>query len=836
MKYLLELVVFFSWLVISLSGCASSTTKSNHKSTNNNNNNNNNNNIFEQGLAYQDWQEAKTIASTNYAQSLDFYYQKLLTYPEDINYKAYFARLLYDTGNFLSAKDYMQEVFAQNYREEWFYEFFSEVLLKERQIELANKYLKIGLKLAPTSEKLLWISARLLAEKSPAKSLSILNGLTSLSIEQYQFKYALEVATKDYDQADKTLTNSIKDYPAFEDFYEKHVLFYLSLNKNTLALAKIDQSLRLFPKNAKFYNFKALLLERQNKHAQAIKINQIAIELDPDEQGYQIFAAKAYWATEQYDASAKIMQSLIDEGKGDLIFYQWLSRYYQLNSQPFSAEAVVLKGLSMLNNQVFLHNRGFSNLLIYEYAIIQEHKRKHQLAIENLSSLLVEDPDNSQLNYDLARNYVLASKPIEALPYFEKALSGEDQQSQVHNMIAEFYVDTLIDLKRFPEALAFIKTKISSKESWIDLKLALIELYKVNFQKANNHFKEFHAKNSVSSPRDRYIEAAILQGLGDNGQVAKKLAEFGDYEQRSLKRHINFAKFRLNPSTGPELLADYIKFNSPILAYMELQAYLDKSYLTRAWKNSKITVKAFEAIILGENFRDILPNVPTQWKSYLELLALSLDIYPTKELTPLIGKPDDKPWMLVYQADYWQKNDRNELALALLEQGTKLYQENPWLNGFLVAEYIRKKDYHATIKAINLYLKTYPASLWAKLELSFCYDSLKMSKKAEEYLLEVMSKDETNPTIFNNLAWLYLTSDDVSIRKPKLALVYAKKAVNYASVSAFLDTLAEAYFQNKQYKKAKEAIEKALIMDLSNSDHFKRQLIKIEEAIKKFDS
>ena len=41
--------------------------------------------------------------------------------------------------------------------------------------------------------------------------------------------------------------------------------------------------------------------------------------------------------------------------------------------------------------------------------------------------------------------------------------------------------------------------------------------------------------------------------------------------------------------------------------------------------------------------------------------------------------------------------------------------------------------------------------------------------------------------------------------------------------SAHLDTLAEAYFQNKEYQKAIEFIEQAVVLDRNNSDHFKKQ-------------
>ena len=46
-----------------------------------------------------------------------------------------------------------------------------------------------------------------------------------------------------------------------------------------------------------------------------------------------------------------------------------------------------------------------------------------------------------------------------------------------------------------------------------------------------------------------------------------------------------------------------------------------------------------------------------------------------------------------------------------------------------------------------------------------------------------------------------------------------------------LDTLAEAYFQNKEYQKAIEFIEQAVALDRNNLDHFKRQRNKFLKKI-----
>ncbi len=101
-----------------------------------------------------------------------------------------------------------------------------------------------------------------------------------------------------------------------------------------------------------------------------------------------------------------------------------------------------------------------------------------------------------------------------------------------------------------------------------------------------------------------------------------------------------------------------------------------------------------------------------------------------------------------------------------------------------------------------------------------------------ELLLTYIPADpETN----NNLAWLYLTSQDESVRDPKRAFELAMVALARNRVPVILDTAAEAHFQTGQFAKAieleQEALEAVRVQSGPNNSELRKFL---ENQLEKF--
>jgi tetratricopeptide (TPR) repeat protein len=97
--------------------------------------------------------------------------------------------------------------------------------------------------------------------------------------------------------------------------------------------------------------------------------------------------------------------------------------------------------------------------------------------------------------------------------------------------------------------------------------------------------------------------------------------------------------------------------------------------------------------------------------------------------------------------------------------------------------------------------------------------------------LEINPKD---PSIHNNLAWLYATAKGEKFQDKLKALEHAAKAVELSSERnvEILDTLARVYFINGKIDEAIETEKKALKLE-PNNERFKENLKEYEKAMKK---
>ena len=102
----------------------------------------------------------------------------------------------------------------------------------------------------------------------------------------------------------------------------------------------------------------------------------------------------------------------------------------------------------------------------------------------------------------------------------------------------------------------------------------------------------------------------------------------------------------------------------------------------------------------------------------------------------------------------------------------------------------------------------------------------KMEQRALVAYNKAMEADPENvePELFNNLAWLLLTSDDPALRDPERALVLAKKAAKMNAKPHILDTLATAYWANGYVESAIATEDAALKRATSQSEFYRRQI------------
>ena len=87
-----------------------------------------------------------------------------------------------------------------------------------------------------------------------------------------------------------------------------------------------------------------------------------------------------------------------------------------------------------------------------------------------------------------------------------------------------------------------------------------------------------------------------------------------------------------------------------------------------------------------------------------------------------------------------------------------------------------------------------------------------------------------NPSVLNNLAWLYATCEDEALRDPERALQLAKRAADLETSSYIYDTLAESYHVNGMAEQAVDAGKRALALSKDNRAYYEGQLEKFRQA------
>ncbi len=104
-----------------------------------------------------------------------------------------------------------------------------------------------------------------------------------------------------------------------------------------------------------------------------------------------------------------------------------------------------------------------------------------------------------------------------------------------------------------------------------------------------------------------------------------------------------------------------------------------------------------------------------------------------------------------------------------------------------------------------------PASAYYRYSLAMTQQALGKYRDALDSYLKLQALDPGNPAARNNIAWIYGTSPDASVRNGARAIeLLEPEAAKPDCEANLLDTLAAAYAEAGQYDRAVETAEKAV--------------------------
>ena len=170
---------------------------------------------------------------------------------------------------------------------------------------------------------------------------------------------------------------------------------------------------------------------------------------------------------------------------------------------------------------------------------------------------------------------------------------------------------------------------------------------------------------------------------------------------------------------------------------------------------------------------------------------------------------------MLNRANCFVANDNLDAALNDLNAAIKLNPEfSEALNNRGVI-YSKKADYENAIRDFSTAIRIDSNYIDAYGNRAAAYRWVNKFAEAISDLKIAQEKDPTNYKSFNDLAWIYATALEPSVRQPKEAVTIATKACEMTQYEDWnaLDTLAAAYAAHSDFKLAQQwiltAIEKA---------------------------
>jgi len=226
-------------------------------------------------------------------------------------------------------------------------------------------------------------------------------------------------------------------------------------------------------------------------------------------------------------------------------------------------------------------------------------------------------------------------------------------------------------------------------------------------------------------------------------------------------------------------------------------------YVFKAIGSSHSIISAFEKIaILSGDIRD-LPS----WHHFG--IGQRVDYLEKSEA--------DRSWVTRHNRKVWLSLLAYVITIAVAAFGHNLLPTDTWKQAY-------EEKYTEFI--LDQKLRREPdKALWLGIAGDMMLHK-KMEIKAIAAYDKALLLEPSNPKLLNNLAWLLLTSDDLSLRNPGRALELARRAAVQVPAGHVLDTLATAYWANEFIEKAIETEKQAIFADPEEGEYYRARIFK----------
>ena len=575
----------------------------------------------------------------------------------------------------------------------------------------------------------------------------------------------------------------------------------------------------------------ATILAAEKKWQEAIDYFKSGLEIEPASSWAKVQLSKIFLQKGDVTSAIEYLNEARKKKYQDLFVYQTLAKIYNTQNDTFEAERIILEGLSINDKHL---------PLILEYANILEKRGKYGESIKAYEEALLLDKSNHVIIGKLTNFYRLTKNYQKAHQFFQKAITLKPTAS----WLRAYYVELLVEEEKWNQALQELRTMEQQvpDDYWLHAKKALILDELEKYSSAFNSI----ARAISLNPKAMWlkeIEGQILENLRKHKQAAKAFQEalIQSPESSYLLTRLGYAQIWYDRKSALKSVKSALDTDDFDISTIELYLYLQgKTPKSWGFEIDSLEFQTYEKIIqkrynaaeadISKLDQRSSPHAPFL-RYFLNFLKRSKNNEIKLDQSTLDSL--NSHWHYFYLGIHAQRIRETETARIYYQKALSLDPDNHWIMVKLAFTYQLLNKHKKAITLLEKYVKKRPKgdNTWVLLRLALNYDLARQYGEAEKVYKTILEKNPNDNIALNNLAWMYLTSKNPAMQKTDEALNLALKAVNISPTAANLDTLANAYFQKKEYSLALRTIERALDKDRQSLDDFKKTKKKILKAI-----
>lgn len=433
-------------------------------------------------------------------------------------------------------------------------------------------------------------------------------------------------------------------------------------------------------------------------------------------------------------------------------------------------------------NKAAESQKGRPGILKYHLAQVYFRSKEYQQALDSLQAYFDEQlQSKGRKAYEFLGEILTAlNRGDELVPQLEKLADADRFNRTLSYYLAEQYSKQ----DRYEDAeKKYLETIGNSTDS--EGLVGLLNLY----QKNREYQKAITTLSKIVQTGDgiQRIQASLESIAKDKEFVKGLVAEA--------------IKLRENDPPGIDVYSAFLVAKLAVVSGEDKQA--DELYqfaLEQAEKHPKPQVRGNWALLILREYSQLL-RVQNEYGKLSSLLESAVK-------NPLLAP--QRIDLLFRLADARERNGETDVALKINADARKMNPRIPDLDYQHAWIYYHSQDWNNAIKQMKEFIKKYPRHkdrlLQVKMMLSNVYVQQGDITKGEEVLEEMLAEDPDNPSINNDLGYLYADQGKNLEQAEKMIRIALKSEPDNM---AYLDSMGWVLFKLKKYEEASGYLEKA---------------------------